>query len=360
MSLPNEQTVYRITNFKSYKDIKGFQEPLHVELSPDEVLLKIKAVSLNYRDLIMTNDGYLVKPKKNVIPGSDASGEIVKVGSSVTNFEIGDRAITNFDPEHLYGNAQSDAIRIGCIQDGVLTQYKVISKYSINKIPKDSHLTHEEAASLVCTGVTAWNALFGSGDRFVAGQTILMLGTGGVSITTLVLAKAAGAVTIITSSSDDKLQYVKEKYGADYTINYRTNPDWEKEVLEITGGKGVDFVIENGGNGTIIKSIESLKFGGQVVLIGFVAEVKELPNMLFALLKKTATARGIRVGSKQLAEELIRFVHAKKLRMPVERVYGFTEENIHAAYASIESQTQVALIKLSGPNRFTLKRLFMT
>jgi NADPH:quinone reductase-like Zn-dependent oxidoreductase len=341
MTLPNKQTVYRITDFGSYKYIKGFQETLSVELGQDEVLVKIKAVSLNYRDFIMTKDGYLVKPIENVIPGSDASGEIIKLGSSVIDFEIGDRVITNFDPEHLYGHARANAIRVGCIQDGVLTQYKVMSKYSVNKIPKDSHLTHEEAASLVCTGVTAWNALFGSGDRFVPGQTVLMLGTGGVSITTLVLAKAAGAVTIITSSSDEKLQYVKQKYGVDYTINYKTTPDWENKVLEVTDGKGVDFVIENGGNGTISKSIESLKFGGQVVLVGFVAEVKEMPDMFSALLKKTATARGIRVGSKQLAEELIRFVHAKKLHMPVEKVYGFTEEEIHTAYASIENQTQV-------------------
>lgn len=160
-------------------------------------------------------------------------------------------------------------------------------------------------------------------------------------ITALVLAKVAGAVTIITSSSDKKLDYVKEKYGADYTINYSTHPDWEKKVLDITKGRGVDLVIENGGNGTIVKSIASVKFGGQIAIIGILSQPKEMPDMLTALLSKAVTARYILVGSKQLAEGLIQFIHAKKLRMPVEKVFGFSEKEVHDTYANIQNQTQI-------------------
>ncbi|KAI8879239.1 NAD(P)-binding protein [Backusella circina FSU 941] len=344
MSIPTEQTVFRITGFSGQDDIKSFKEPVTVNLEKDEVLVKIKAVSLNYRDLVISNNTFIAPTKKNVVPGSDASGEIVKVGSDVKHLEVGDRVITNFDAETFYGPIKAQETSFGLIEEGVLAQYRVFSKYSINKIPKDSHLTDEEASVLVCTGVTAWNALYGSSESFVAGQTVLILGTGGLSVTALVLAKAAGAVTIITSSSDEKLKYVKEKYGADHTINYSTNPDWDQEVLKLTNGEGVDLVVENGGNGTVAKSIASTKFGGQVALIGFVTQPKEMPDMLTALISKTVTARGIFVGSKQLAEGLIKFVHAKKLRMPVEKVFGFNEEEVHAAYVDIKNTSHVGKI----------------
>ncbi|KAI8886367.1 putative zinc-type alcohol dehydrogenase-like protein [Backusella circina FSU 941] len=329
-------------------EIRKFQEPLSAELGNHEVLVKVNAVSLNYRDLVISNATYPLPVKKGVIPGSDGSGNIVKIGSSVTDLQVGDRVITNFNPEHISGPVKDHNTAFGAIRDGVLSQYIVVPSYGVNKIPSDSHLTHEEASALVCTGATAWNALYGSGRPFIAGQSVLMLGTGGVSITALILAKAAGAVTIITSSSDEKLKYVKEKYGADYTINYKTYPDWEKKVLEFTHGEGVDFVIENGGNGTIAKSIESIKNGGQIALIGFLSQPEFLSDVVMGLLTKGATARGISVGPKQLAEELIRFVHAKKLPMPVEKVFGFSEEEVHAAYANLESQSQIGktVIKL--------------
>ncbi|KAI9362236.1 chaperonin 10-like protein [Pilaira anomala] len=143
---------------------------------------------------------------------SDASGVVVKVGSSVSEFEVGDRVITNSDPARLYGHFKSFKTGLGAYTDGVLTQYKVLPEAGLVKIPKDSHLTDEEAASLVCAGVTAWNALYGIKDCFIAGQSVLMLVTGGVSLITLTLARAADAVTIITSSSDEKLKSVQEKY----------------------------------------------------------------------------------------------------------------------------------------------------
>ncbi|KAL9542174.1 hypothetical protein MBANPS3_008749, partial [Mucor bainieri] len=338
-----ENNVYRLTDKRSsYKGIQQVKEIINTnDIGKNEVLLKIKAVALNYRDFAITAGKYSIDVKENLVPGSDAAAEVVQVGSGVLDLEVGDRVITNFDPENLYGQQKNHKTALGAASDGVLSQYKIVSSYTVNKLPKDSHLTDEEAACLVCTGVTSWNALYGTADKFIAGQTVLMLGTGGVSITSLILAKAAGAVTIITSSSDEKLKYVKEKWGADHTINYKTNPDWEQQVLDLTHGEGVDFVIENGGTGTIMKSMASTKVGGQVASIGFLGQTKEMPDVLSLLLLRSIRLRGIAVGSKQLAEELIRFVHAKKLRMPVEHTFGFSTDQVHEAYAKLESQSHI-------------------
>ncbi|KAL0145052.1 hypothetical protein V8B55DRAFT_1569657 [Mucor lusitanicus] len=296
-----ENTFYRFNDKRSsYKDLQQLKETI--------------------------NDG--------VIPCSDAAAEIVQVGSGVIDLKAGDRVITNFDPLNLYGQQKTFTTALGAPR----------MAHAVNKLPNDSHLTDEEAACLVCTGVTAWNSLYGTADKFIAGQTVLMLGTGGVSITTLILAKAAGAVTIITSSSDEKLAYVKEKWGVDHTINYKTNPDWEQQVLDITHGEGADFVIENGGSGTIMKSMAATKVGGQVASIGFLQQAKEMPDVLSLLLLKSIRLRGIAVGSKQLAEELIRFVHAKKLRMPVDQVFGFSVDQVYEAYGKLESQSHIGKI----------------
>ncbi|KAI8888238.1 putative zinc-type alcohol dehydrogenase-like protein [Backusella circina FSU 941] len=341
MSLPTEHSVYHITERTGYSAIKQFQEPVPTELGNQEVLIKVKAVSLNYRDLIIADGSYPQFTKPNVIPTSDASCEVVQVGSSVTDLQVGDRAITSFYPEILFGPMKDHNSAFGAGRDGLLSEYKVLPRYALNKIPKDTHLTHEEASVLVCTGVTAWNALYGSGRPLIAGQTVLILGTGGVSITALILAKAAGAVTIITSSSDEKLEHTKERYDPDYIINYKTYPDWEKKVLEITHGEGVDFVIENGGSGTIAKSIASTKYGGQISLVGFLSQPKSMPDVVLDLLMRGVTARGINVGSKQLTEDLINMVHARKLKMPVEKVFGFSQDQVHAAYAHLKSQTHI-------------------
>lgn len=346
MSFPTKQATYRVTSTKGPKALKRFEEPLNTELGNDFVLIKVKAVTLNYRDLAISNGSYPLSFAKNIIPGSDASGEVVKVGTSVQDLKVGDRVITNFDPTRMYGPIKDHKYALGACVDGVLTQYKVFPNYSLTKLPEDSHLTDEEAAALVCTGVTAWNALYGIKDCFIAGQTVLMLGTGGVSITALILAKAAGATTIITSSSDEKLKFVKEKYGVDHAINYKTHPDWEKEVLKVTKNEGVDHIIENGGSSTILKSLASVKIGGQIALIGFLGQAAQTPDVLGLVLQKAVILRGINVGSKQLSEQLVRFVHAKKLPMAIEKVFGFSEEEVQAAYMAIQSQTLVGKIAI--------------
>ena len=227
MSVTN--TVFRSTKGKDFTDIKSFKEAIP-KVGNHEVLIEVKAVSLNYRDYGVSNRTYPFPTKDNVVPCSDAAGKVVEVGSGVQDFAVGDCVISVFDPTNQYGVQRTWTYGWGAPQDGFLQNFKVVQAEGLIKLPSDTHLSYSEAASLVCTGTTAWNSLYG-GKRFTAGETVLMLGTGGVSITTLILAKAAGAKTIITSSSDEKLKLVQEKYGADFTINYKTHPNWEKEVF---------------------------------------------------------------------------------------------------------------------------------
>ncbi|KAI9273109.1 putative zinc-type alcohol dehydrogenase-like protein [Phascolomyces articulosus] len=340
MLLP-KQTVYRSLGI-DYKGIKAGEEPIP-DIDKHEILIKIKAVSLNYRDIAAADGTYGFPIKKGHVPCSDGAGEVVKVGSQVHNIQVGDRVVAAFDPTHFYGVQRDWLHGHGAPVDGMLQQYKAVAAVGVIRLPKDTHLSYAEAASLVCTGVTAWNCLYG-GIPYVAGQSILLLGTGGVSITTLILAKAAGAKTIITSSSNEKLKYVKEKYGVDYTINYMEHPDWEKEVLQLTNGEGVDFVIENGGAGTIAKSIASVKRGGQVPIVGFLAKSDEMPNVSIMVLSKSCSVRGIAVGSMQLFEDLVQFVHTKKLHLPVEKEFGFTNDGVIAAFDYLKSGAHIGKI----------------
>lgn len=337
-----KNTVYRSTEGKSYTDIKSFQEEIP-KIGNHEILIKVKAVSLNFRDYVVANRTYPFPIKDNVVPCSDAAGEVVEVGSDVRDFSVGDSVISTFDPTNYYGVQRTWNYGFGAPQDGFLQQYRAVNADSVIKLPANTHLSYAEAASLVCTGVTAWNSLYG-GKKFIAGETVLMLGTGGVSITTLILAKAAGAKTIITSSSDEKLKLVQEKYGADHVINYSKTPDWEQEVLKFTNGLGADYVIENGGSGTIEKSILSTKRGGDIALIGFLSQAEKLPDVAALVLGRSVTLRGIAVGSKQLSEELVNFVHVKKLSMPVEKEFGFTQDEVYAAFKQMESHSHIGKI----------------
>ena len=225
----------------------------------------------------------------------------------------------------------------------MLRQYVAVPASAIVLVPQSTTLSWAQLAGLVCTGTTSWNALYGN-LPLRPGQTVLLQGTGGVSMTGLMLAKAAGATTIITSSSDDKLKMAQEKYGVDHVVNYKKTPEWADEVNKITGGGGADFIFENGGSCTIAQSIKCCARGGQIAVIGFLSQAKEMPDVASLVLDKGCVVRGINVGAKQLTEELVQFVCRQNLQMPVEKVFDFTLEDVIAAYKYMESGSHIGKI----------------
>lgn len=358
-------TVFRLQSQGSHHNIKQHAEPIPT-VEPHEILLKIRGISLNYRDLAVANGTYPFPVKDQVIPCSDAAGEIVKIGSHVEGLKVGDRVIANFDVTNLFGPQKDWNHGHGAPIDGFLREFAALPASAVTKIPEGAKLSFTQMSGLVCTGVTAWNALYGN-IPLKPGQTVLfqgmevpfiillvirlmvIKGTGGVSVTGLLLAKAAGARTIITSSSDDKLAYVQKKYGADYTINYKTQPNWAAEANKLTGGEGVDFILENGGSGTIKQSIDCIKMGGIIAVIGFLSTAKQedMPDVAGLALSKGCIVRGITVGSKQLLEELVRFVVSKELQPPVEKTFGFSMEEVSAAYDYMQGGTHIGKICIS-------------
>ena len=287
---------------------------------PGQALVRVRATSLNYRDLMVAGMKGPVPVAYPRVPLSDGAGEVVEVGEGVTRLAAGDRVAASFFQGWLSGRLRPEQTKtaLGGAIDGVLSEYVALDAEGLVRIP--DHLTFEEAATLPCAAVTAWNAL--AGVR--AGETVLALGTGGVSIFALQLAKAAGARVVVTSSSDEKLARARE-LGADDTVNYRAVPEWHEAVLEATGGRGADRVVEVGGAGTLPRSLKAAAFGGRVVVVGSVAGrgASDIgPADLFA---RTLTLEGIYVGSRDDFEALNRAVAHARLRPVVDRVFGFGE-----------------------------------
>jgi NADPH:quinone reductase-like Zn-dependent oxidoreductase len=296
-----------------------------------EVLVKVQAVSLNRRDMYMRMGKYPGPVAANLVPLSDGAGEVVAVGSKVTRLKKGDRVASIFFQTWLTGDPkpQDMASALGGALNGMLSQYVTLSEDGWVKIPK--HLSYEEAATLPCAGVTAWNSLVTRG-RTKPGDYVLLQGTGGVSILGLQLAVAMGAKPVITSSSDDKLARAR-KLGAVATINYRTTPDWEKAVIEATGG-GVQQALEVGGKHTLGKTLASLAPGGHVALIGGLTEFGgDIPA--YALMGRNATASGIYVGSRENFEALNEFITRHQLKPAVDKVFEY--ENAPAAFDYMDS-----------------------
>jgi NADPH:quinone reductase-like Zn-dependent oxidoreductase len=285
---------------------------------PGEVLVRPRAWALNYRDLMILRGEYGAQKFNPLVPFSDCAGEVVATGPGVTGFQAGDRVMPCFlqrwtqgpiRPEH-YG---SD---LGFGVQGVLAELRAFPAQALAPIP--AQLSYEEAATLPCAGVTAFNALRG----LQPGQTVLTLGTGGVSIFALQLAKAMGARVIITSSSDEKLARAKS-LGADQGINYRTTPEWDKEVLRLTGG-GVNLVVENGGAKTFQQSLNALAIGGTMALLGRLTGITQGVNVQ-PLVYKAATLRGIYVGSRDELAELAEFMASRNLRPAIDQRVSFDE-----------------------------------
>lgn len=304
------------------QQIAGLEQVEHAIAAPSErqVRVRIHAVSLNYRDLMIADGKYLSTGNVPVIPCSDGAGEVVAIGTGVTRFAVGDRVAASFFPDWIDGGptAQKTSISLGGTADGMLAEEVIMHEEALVAIP--AHLDYAEAATLPCAAVTAWNALFVEGG-LRAGDSVLLLGTGGVSISALQLAKAAGLQTIITSSSDAKLERARA-LGAAATINYRTVPEWQDEVLRLTDGRGVDLVLEVGGQGTLTRSIASTRMGGTVAIIGGVSGFGGELNP-FALISGAKRLAGIFVGSRSMFEDLNRFLGITGIRPVVDRVFPF-------------------------------------
>ncbi len=299
------------------------------EPGPGEILVRIRACSINFRDLAMPRGGYPRNDKMPLIPLSDGAGEVVAVGRGVTEFVEGDKVAGCFFQDWDDGMPTEAQFRtaLGGGVDGVLAEYVVFAQRGAVKIPQG--YSYEEAASLPCAAVTAWHALTKAETK--PGQTILILGTGGVSLFALQIAKAFGARVIATSSSDAKLERVRE-LGADETINYRTTPDWDEAVQELTGGVGVDNVIEVGGAGTLGKSFAATRMGGTISLIGVLTGRAENPSPAHVM-RNLQRMQGIYVGNRRMFRELIHCIELNGIKPLIDKVFPF--EQARGAYEYI-------------------------
>ncbi len=292
------------------------------EPGPGQIVLRMKAASLNFRDLLMAKGLYNPKLSLPLVPLSDGVGEVIGVGDGVTRVKAGDRVCPIFHQRWIDGEISWAKTKgaLGGELPGVLSEQVLLDQEGVVAVPP--HLTDEEAATLPCAAVTAWNALFAA-SHLKAGDTVLVQGTGGVSIFALQLARLAGARVLVTSSSDEKLERARS-LGASETINYRTTPDWDTQALSLTGGAGVDQVIEVGGAGTLARTLRAVRIGGRVSLIGVLSGGAPELN-LFPILMKQIRAQGIFVGSRAMFEDLNRAIAASGLRPVVDRVFPITE-----------------------------------
>jgi NADPH:quinone reductase-like Zn-dependent oxidoreductase len=290
--------------------------------SANQVLIRVRATSLNYRDTLVANGAYFGGPmKSDLVPLSDGAGEVISVGPAVKRFKPGDKVAGTFFQTWYDGAMQHSRPAMGGSTNGMLSELVALHEDGVVAIP--AYLSFEEAATLPCAAVTAWHALTHPIKPVKPGDTVLCLGTGGVSIFALQLAKAAGAKVIITSSSDEKLARAKH-LGADEGINYKQFPDWEKKVADLTGKRGVEHIIEVGGPGTLAKSYKAVAFEGKIALIGVVAGTKGDTNPL-PMMMKGGNLIGIYVGTTKMFEDLNRAITQHHIKPVVDRIFPFEQ-----------------------------------
>jgi NADPH:quinone reductase-like Zn-dependent oxidoreductase len=299
-------------------------------LGPGQVRVRVRAVSLNHRDLTLAR--MAKKRSKRVVPASDGAGEVVEVGASVTRLAAGDRVAANFFPTWVDGPflEEHHANALGGSIDGMLAEEVVLPETAWVKIP--ARYSFEQAATLPCAGVTAWHALF-EGGNLRPGGSILVQGSGGVSIFSLQLARAAGARVIATSSSPEKRARL-EQMGAAHTIDYRAEPRWGEAARAATGGRGVDVAVEVGGAGTFDQSIKALRFGGTMSILGVLTGTQG-PVDTYSIFHKNARVYGVYVGSAAMFQSLFRALDAAAVEPIIDRVFPFAETR--AAYEHLAS-----------------------
>ena len=320
---------YRITKGGGVEGLARVELP-DPRPRPGEVLIRVRATSLNYRDLMMARAA-----REAIIPLSDGAGEVAAIGQGVTRFAVGDRVLGCFFPHWQDGAVAPEYTREalgGGTTDGMLAELVALPERAVVATP--SHMSDDEAATLPCAALTAWHAIFEQA-WLRPGQTVLLLGTGGVSIAGLQLARIAGLRTIITSSSDQKLERARA-LGAHETVNYRERPDWDRAVLDLTEGRGADLVLEVGGEGTFATSNAAARVGGAIVIIGGLAReagvVASVP-----LVSRNVHATRISVGSRRMFEEMNRALSLHEVHPVVDRVFAF--DQAVEAYQCLASQS---------------------
>lgn len=289
---------------------------------PGQVLVRLNAASINYRDFMICAGQFGASSDLPIVPLSDGAGEVVAIGDGVTSLDAGDHVSPLFFPRWMSGDALGDerAVSTGLEADGCLREYGVFNESGVVK--NAAHLTDEQAACFPCAGLTAWNALVTT-SNIQSGDTVLVLGTGGVSIFALQFAKALGARVIVTSASNEKLERARA-LGADDVINYCDTPDWGLAAKEMTGGRGVDVVVEVGGTSTLGESFKAIRRGGHIPIIGALAGAK-MDILVYDLIGTNAHVHGISVGNRSDHEDMMRFVGKHKITPVIHRSYAFAD-----------------------------------
>lgn len=329
--------------FKIKEGQLGMVEDTIPEIAENEILVRIHAVSLNYRDILVTQGIGQWKPTKDRIPVSDGAGEVIKVGKLTTNFRVGDRVTTLILPNWEQGTLTPEKLMGslgGSERDGVLAEYVALPENSLMTFP--NYLTFTEAATLPVAALTAWNAIVEQGTLKI-GDTILLIGTGGVSLFALQLAQLAGYRTIITSSKDEKLKIAKSM-GAHHTINYKTNPDWIDKVLQLTHGEGVDQVIDVVGGNHINESLKVIKSEGIISMIGVLDGIKGVVDS-GAIMRKAARIQGVETGSTEMYKKMLQAFELHRIRPVIHKIFDF--KNSLDAFAHLSSGGHFGKIVIS-------------
>jgi NADPH:quinone reductase-like Zn-dependent oxidoreductase len=307
---------------------------------PGQVLLKMKAGSLNYRDTAVVKGAYAAPRLPAVVPLSDGCGEVVEIGDGVSRVKVGDRVAPLFFQDWMSGQRKAEYVNtaLGAGLDGCLAEYMCLNERGVSKVP--AHLTDGEVATLPCAALTAWNTLNCTG-KLKAGDIVVVQGTGGVSMFALQFARMAGARVVATSSSDEKLQQARQ-LGAQWLINYKTTPKWGAEVQKLTGGAGADIVVEVGGVGTMLESLKAIRVGGFIGVIGVLTGGSggEMPTAY--IMGKSAHVNGISVGSRDWFEDMCEAIEAARLQPVIGATFGFDQAK--DAFAAMTSQTVVGKI----------------
>ncbi|RSY82014.1 NAD(P)-dependent alcohol dehydrogenase [Sphingomonas koreensis] len=295
--------------------------------APDEVVVQVRAVSLNFRDHLIATGSYPLPVKSELVPVSDGAGEIVQIGHAVTQFRVGDPVVSMFFPEWQGGGIAAHKVgsALGGTTDGMLSEQVVLPSSALAPFPP--HLSFEQAATLPCAGVTAWNAIVEVG-RVAEGDVVLLQGTGGVSTFALQFAKLAGATVIQTSSSDEKLAAARA-LGADHLVNYQDTPDWDVEARRLTDGRGVDLVVDIGGAATLERSLRSVRLGGRVAAVGLVGGLGMIDPL--PILTGVVNISGVLVGSREMYTAMAQAIAAAGIEPIIDRSFSF--EDAPAAFA---------------------------